>query len=455
MREKGGKVMHKLRRGLFSLTALIILLAGYNFICIAEESAEKGPAEIGDILYYSYGNQWFPGHAMLYVGWYPVREPKKENLRVVESMPPSEINRRGLVNESTNYIYDYARTWKEGLSAEQRRKISEFVISKTGLWRYCDDTDHTYQKGQDGIHCDCAGLCEAAYESIGLDPVPREGWILWPEEQCISSRMKPATPVPPKIRLEPSDEGTLKAYASDEDKGSGITKVEFWDGKPDDTPDNYPGKRLGWDDDNADIGDYYTYYHGGTVTNLYAKAFDQAGNTKVTVPLEDTFVSRLGPDDNYHTYQLVILDKGYYKPDDRHIAAMGLYSYPEGYTTLHLFLVECYGEEEYGEETQSSLDIAVYEVDTTTFKISEVTWNTKPDLGRLVGTYTWPYVNGRDGVGTWVEIDITGTAGVCLVTPDLVNPGYLTTNEALIISTNGSANVYGNIYTNKAPYLTK
>lgn len=274
--------MPKLRRGLFSLTVLIILLTGCNFICRAEESAEKGPAEIGDILYYSYDEDWKPGHAMLYVGWYPVREPKKENLRVIESMPPSEINQRGLVNESIDYIYDYARTWKEGLSAEQRTKISEFVISKTGLWRYCEDFDHTYQKGQDGIHCDCAGLCEAAYESIRLNPVWMEWPILWPEQQCNSRRMKPATPVPPEARLALSS--TPKGYASDGDYGSGITMVEFWEGEPDDTPEERPGYRIGFDNHDTNVSGYYecAFPPGFELTKQgKIKVFDQAGNWKI------------------------------------------------------------------------------------------------------------------------------------------------------------------------------
>ena len=389
--------MPKLRRGLFSLTVLMILLISCNFICSAEESAEKGPAEIGDILYYSYGNQWFPGHAMLYVGWYPVREPKKENLRVIESMPPSEINRRGLVNESTDYIYDYTRTWKEGLSAEQRRKISEFVISKTGLWRYCEDLDHTYQKGQDGIHCDCAGLCEAAYESIGLDPVPREGWILWPEEQCKSSRMKDATPVPPKIRLEPSEDGTLKAYASDEDKGSGITRVEFWDGKPDDTPDEAPGVRLGKDDHNTKIGGYYTIAYDGAVAQLYAKAFDQAGNTKITAPFDDVMVVNIRPNKNYFGCPAINICNTSY-------VSRVYFVYPSGYTTLHYYICDS------GSLYPGGVLLGIYEVDPNSFNLKTLTWNNQPALGSLIETHQISPAN----TDTWLEIDIKDTEAICM-----------------------------------------
>lgn len=93
---------------------------------------------------------------------------------------------------------------------------------------------------------------------------------------------------------------TLEAFASDGENGSGIDRVEFWEGEPDDTPGEVPGLLLGIDDhdtsfDKPEEKHIYKYDWNTTEKDangdplfpdgeyaVYAKAFDQVGNTQVS-----------------------------------------------------------------------------------------------------------------------------------------------------------------------------
>jgi len=159
----------------------------------------------------------------------------------------------------------------------------------------------------------CDGLVEYCFEQAGIDIVSgdTQWWHIYPSMQKdhlhLRSSAEEKILIPQEISfIRPAEDGeiingiyTLSAFASDltsELDGSGITKVEFWAGEPDDTPNVYPGLLLGSDEQDTLLTGHYQYpcdttkYPNGEYT-LYAKAFDQAGNTKlsegVTVILEN------------------------------------------------------------------------------------------------------------------------------------------------------------------------
>ena len=88
---------------------------------------------------------------------------------------------------------------------------------------------------------------------------------------------------------------TIKFYATDGEKGlgqgSGLTRGELWIGRPDDTPYEFPGKRIFRDDTDYETECVYTTSFNTTDLKpgeyeLFAKAFDQAGNYKeVSIPI--------------------------------------------------------------------------------------------------------------------------------------------------------------------------
>lgn len=98
---------------------------------------------------------------------------------------------------------------------------------------------------------------------------------------------------------------TISAEANDGEHGSGIDRVEFWAGQPDDTPDSWEGTGImlcDYDDHDAAIEDTYECdwdvtkvdENGDPVFSndkytIYARAYDQSGNSKVSEGVEVKF----------------------------------------------------------------------------------------------------------------------------------------------------------------------
>lgn len=427
---------------------LKLLLAALLSVLIVNSSyATNRPVfEKGDAIYRKgdLPGSWLLGHAGLYWEWVDLNEegiPNDPNdlktHKVIESLAEGVT----LKNNFDDFYHPTERFWGvytcHALTATQR----QFIIDMAKIQRGCEyaffrgyknpsDYDEYGNYALGSFRCD--GLVEYCYEvAFGepWEPGNNRGLILndtWrslrPEKQMNSSKFEIRTEAEVKeVRLVSSEEGTLKAYASDGDYGSGITMVEFWNGKPDATPDSTEGtgKRLdqGWDAHDADVGDYYTHYYGGTVTHLYAKAFDQAGNTIVRPALEDTYVSATYPDINCSTYGWVELRRYLWGP------VRAYYSFPKGYRTLHIYLHAPVAKW-YKDEDLPDRHLNVYSVDGTTFQVSTVTWNSQPARGALIDTVT---VNLRDicdpgetfyftgeRYGKWYTINIAGQDAICI-----------------------------------------
>lgn len=225
---------------------------------------------------------------------------------------------------------DYWGAYNSGaLDYYDRRKLDKIAWDQRGCryefleWPWIKMPASEPGKGDGSFRCD--GLVEYCYEGIGVNG--NIGFFTNEEEQdCFGTtptfyprtlmlRMEDmaggqAIVTPPEVRItdpDPNEEMkiisgtyTLKAFASDGENGSGIDKVEFWVGEPDDTPDEVPGLLLGIDDHDTSFDkpeekhiykcDWNTtekdangdpLFPDGEYT-IYAKAFDQAGNTKVS-----------------------------------------------------------------------------------------------------------------------------------------------------------------------------
>ncbi len=211
------------------------------------------------------------------------------------------------------------------LDYKDRRKLVEIAEAQTKLRpRYA--LRGGYKKP--GISFRCDGFVEWCYEQVGVDIVPNDWWRprrgrtgLTPALQFASlavrtgkfqklhfgTKEKPDEPIYINDKPVPLKDGKyivygdkvkIKIYASDLDKdkdGSGITRFELWIGEPDDTPDKMPGLRSLKDDTDYSADNNYTHiwdttekdnqgkplFPGGDYI-LKAKAYDQAGNYKLT-----------------------------------------------------------------------------------------------------------------------------------------------------------------------------
>lgn len=270
---------------LFILTGSIII----SGLLQAEEvlpNCEKGDAVFRPLAW------WDPplgvGHVAIYFNSHSLRiDPRTE---IINSDLKHNVIQASGKNETVgmrSFSYflqglSYNGAYNSGdLDAEERQKILEIAFAQYGC-HYPRFPDEWYwpaikePKGQD-LNGDeiygmfrCDALVEYCYESIGegffTDDEEKRCWFhdregnwQWPifYPDALRGRMTEAEVILPEVRIESSEEGTLKAYASDGDDGSGITMVEFWDGEPDDTPDEAPGVRLRWDDHDVFIGGYY------------------------------------------------------------------------------------------------------------------------------------------------------------------------------------------------------
>ncbi len=296
-------------------------------------AAERYYFEKGDAIYSDLGKHipiiWFIGHAGLYREWKDINgETGKPNNpddldtymkqhRVLESnAAPEEVWKilLGLsvepgVHEITfRAFHEMGDFWdvryEPSLSCFQRRKIVNIAKRQEELgakyrffWGY-KNPGKTFR---------CDGLVEYCYEQARVDIVPDDAWFtltpalqrsfLEKRESAEVKEVRITDPDPNEEMKTISGTYTPKAFASDWLKGSGITMVEFWAGYPDDTPDNWEGTgiRIGFDNKDRFIQGNYQVDWDTTALDeygdplfpdgeyiIYAKAFDQAGNTKVS-----------------------------------------------------------------------------------------------------------------------------------------------------------------------------
>ncbi|MFH1905216.1 MAG: hypothetical protein ABIK53_06830 [bacterium] len=320
------------------ITVLFLIFLGAISLYAEETSAKF---EKGDAIYSDLGENhilgWV-GHAGLYMWWDKAEKngivnPKEAKNHVVyQSNQESILTFLGFsvspgVEQITFHDFredgDFWGVKTIKLSSLRRQQIVNIAKSKRG-YKYNFFKGY---KGPDTFRCD--GLVEYCYEQAGKDIVPGDTWspvvaalpgriLLTPKKQmdylADPARFEQYTPQFDLIKfgeledvicidgepVEPDYDGyyhinkncAIKAYVSDGEYGSGIARFELWLGEPDDTPekqgeDDNTGIRLDknndkhelcswnnfdWDISDIKSGDY----------KVYAKVFDQAGNTKET-----------------------------------------------------------------------------------------------------------------------------------------------------------------------------
>lgn len=317
--------MYKQKK-IFLLILMVIMTLFLSNIIWAEERTiffEKGDAlyRRGKIP----GGSWWFGHCGLYYEWIDLNEDGEPNNpddfathRVIESVGGQGVHGCAPEDIFTFTQFDCTKFWGVYTNSDLTAAQRQLIIDTAKMQKDCE---YAFFRGyKNPSHYDkhgnripgsfrCDGLVEYCYEIAFNEPwkpkhngglVPNDTWRrLKPTKQMESERLTKRTEAEVKeVRLEFSPPGILRTYASDEDKGSGITMVEFWDGMPDDTPDDAPGVRLGYDDHDVTYSEpeeNHIYQVYGTTANLYAKAFDQAGNTKVTTrPPKYGFLTKWG-----------------------------------------------------------------------------------------------------------------------------------------------------------------
>lgn len=290
-----------------SLTILCMTL-----IIISTYAAKPGGFatvfEKGDAIYSDLGEDhflWFVGHSGLYWEWEDLNEEGNPN-------DPTDLDTHKIIEaggyahgvRESNFkkFYDCGTFWSVRTNSDLTWKQRLAIVHCAERQIKCKYSFIRYKSPRRSFRCD--GLVEYCYEQVGVDLIPHDIWgppktfiwqqILTPWTQMHSGKFEIRTEAEVKeVRLvEPSGPGSLDAYASDGEYGSGITMVEFWHGYPDDTPfEGGTGIRLfkGWDPHNEDLGGNYTHnYYPNQVDHLYVKAFDQAGNYKIA-SLEMTY----------------------------------------------------------------------------------------------------------------------------------------------------------------------
>ena len=249
--------------------------------------------EKGDLLFREKDSP-FPdfGHTAIYWKWDCFGDPSVANNHfIIESLA------NGPQNSLLDSFYSaspYLRDGSKNPSATKRNGIVSYANNQIGK-------PYTFGpnfKGPDAYRCD--GLAEAAYEAQGLDIVPasEDTWLkTWPTNQA--SHMASYPGVGPDVEITsitcPSDpyptdqyyKGTITvtAHANDGTHGSGTKLVQFWYGAP--PTDWSSSPNIDKDLHDADIEDDYTCNWDTTTIDdgqytLYAKAYDQAGNSKVS-----------------------------------------------------------------------------------------------------------------------------------------------------------------------------
>lgn len=302
------------------LTILVAIISLYSHLIYAEtEHFEKG-----DLLFRK-GFMWY-GHTAIYYGWDRVGDPnKRENHLIIESDSSwSTLPEPGVMVNTYSDLYNkgYKGAGTLNLYAEERQRVVDFANSRRGYKYaftkgYKDQTIET--KFYKTYRCD--GLAEHAYEvarnnyGIVIDThwngaLP-QGLYPYKQQEIMGEAlgMKPSIDIP---IVTPSENKDGKYHikdkvvikcddVSDGERGSGIAKVEFWLGDLSTTPQDIieTGTKIGQDTKEVLIkGDYSYEWNTAAIKNgdylLYAKAFDQAGNTDVSNGLR-VIVNNGGP----------------------------------------------------------------------------------------------------------------------------------------------------------------
>jgi hypothetical protein len=279
-----------------SVPLLIAIVILFSNTAIAQTiSYEKGDLLFRKLNWPGLGNF---GHTAIYWKWDGLHDPSDGNNHfIIESLANGpQISLLDSFYSASAYLGDGSKN----PTYAQRNGLVGYAKAQADAGKpYTLAWEHTTKfKGPDAYRCD--GLAEAAYESVGLDIVPTAedyGDTTYPTNQA--SHMASYPGIAPNVEITsitcpsdpyPTDQYyrgtiTITAHANDGTHGSGTKLVQFWDGVPPISWSSTPN--IGKDLHDADIEDDYTYDWDTTTGadgqyTLYAKVYDQAGNSKVS-----------------------------------------------------------------------------------------------------------------------------------------------------------------------------
>ena len=311
------------RQKLFLIPLILSILL---YSCLSCTYAETEYFERGDLLFREKEIGHYR-HTGIYYHWDGENSPEEKlSHKILEA--PGRIS--GVWEKTYGYFYNLIPDGYRGagtlyLTAEEREQIVVLAYDRLN-YKYALRQGYKDRliDGEFFKTYRCDGLAEHCYEialgnyGIIYDP----GWTyLTPKKQQEAmipdlwdylpyidpDSINPPLGVKPKVSIKkPSademlaDLYSLEAGADDGDYGSGIAQVEFWAGGLDSTPDNITetGVKLGTDPHKVLIkGDYSLPWNTASEALegeaefpdayylIFAKAFDQAGNTRVSEPV--------------------------------------------------------------------------------------------------------------------------------------------------------------------------
>lgn len=277
--------------------------------------AQTVSCEKGDLLFrkMDFGGLENFGHTGIYEKWNGIGDPAdKSNHDVIESQLGSGPLRTTLDVFCSGGASEWLGTGSLNPTAAQRNAIISYPISKIGIGIGFTPGGFGFPEFRgysDPERYRCDGLAERAYEEAsinapnGIVPNSIDIQVLtnpiatYPTNQA--SHMASYPGVGPDVDITsitcPSDpyptdqyyKGTITitAHADDRPRGSGTKLVQFWYGVPPASWSSTPN--IDKDLHAADIEDDYTCDWDTTTVaddqyTLYAKAYDQAGNSKVS-----------------------------------------------------------------------------------------------------------------------------------------------------------------------------
>lgn len=264
------------------------------------------------------------GHTALYWKWNGGDPSDPGNHRIVESLSSGDFGPVVATLSSFYFASNYIGMGSLPITAEQRRIIMDFATSKTSDpgnaigysigGPLANEFRGYYPAPNEDYRCD--GLVERSYEEAiplnGIVPNTIDAQVLnnpiatYPTNQVSYLQLLPAEG--PQINFTNNKDliyingnNEFIAHADDGINGSGTQLVQFWHGSvPSDWVDP---PNIGNDWHAADIEDDYSYiwntipFNDGVKT-IYAKGFDQAGNSTISTGI-DVFINNIDEEINF------------------------------------------------------------------------------------------------------------------------------------------------------------
>ncbi len=313
---------------IFPVIVILTFLSGKSFLS-ADVSFEKGDSIYREAFF---PFPWLLGHAVLYWHWKNGEEVEDKDQKIIESgwggVKKSDFEKFCAGGNFWSVRTNNNLTWQQRRTVVNTAKKQMEMECKYNFLR-------GYKRPGKSFRCD--GLVEYCYEIALGEPwqpgsnggiIKNDTWFtLSPYRQMkrqslrtsaqlekltfheqgiieVGEAITPSKYLEGIYNIEEETEITIKFYASDGKKGSGLTRAELWIEKPDGTTEE-----IGESDTNYDVDHIYSFsYDTGSLETgeeytLHAKAYDQAGNYKETT-LPFIIVSPVSAEGKWEGYDL-------------------------------------------------------------------------------------------------------------------------------------------------------